>query len=271
MNTIRKGDSGEDVRTCQLRLNKHGHTCDVDGQFGPATEACVRDFQRASGLVVDGVVGPASWAALLARPKSHHSLTGSGLPPVIKRAQSLGYEAWDEPYRLWLFGIRSESREANSFDDELGCAWVNEFGMWTVEYWPGTTDPGTYWLMNPSNSKGCAILVEGQYLDTYKIDLHAGKYKALCQRGGKVRVYRDGTKDDKHDLDPSTITEGWYGINLHAATQRAGGESTQVNKWSAGCQVHATQKGFARMMELAQMQIDKTGRDTFSYTLLDAW
>lgn len=272
MKTIRRGDSGDDVKTCQQRLTAHGIQSGADGIFGPGTESDVIQFQRKSGLEADGIVGPASWAALMAAPSSEAKvLTGAGLPPVIRRAQELGLQAWDEPYRMWLFGIRSENRDANSFDDEMGCAWVNDDGLWAVEYWPATTDPGTYWLENPSNSKGCAILVEGQYLDTWTIDKHAGKYTALCQRAGEVAVYRDDSGDNKLDLNVNTIIQGYFGINLHAATQREGGESTQVNKWSAGCQVHATQKGFARMMELAHQQVEKTGRKTFSYTLLESW
>lgn len=37
----------------------------VDGDFGPATEADVREVQRAKGKSVDGVVGQATWTALL--------------------------------------------------------------------------------------------------------------------------------------------------------------------------------------------------------------
>ena len=271
MKTIRKGDRGSEVKTCQERLTVHGISCTADGIFGSGTEAKVKQFQSSQGLTADGIVGAGTWAALMASPGKPKVLTGAGIPPVIKHAQELGHIAWDEPYRMWLFGIRSNSRDANSFDDELGCAWTNEDGLWTVEYWPGTTDPGSSWLLNPSRSAGCAILVEGQYLDTHKIDLHGGKYEALCQRSGEVRVYRDPTKDKKLDLDPSTIQQGYFGINLHAATRRDGGESTQVNKWSAGCQVHATQRGFARMMELAHLQVEKTGRKTFSYTLMNEW
>ena len=268
--TIRKGSRGSDVILCQDSLNKKGYPCDIDGIFGSGTEAKVKSFQLANGLVADGIVGHATWDKLLS-DSSEGIAAPAPLPPVLVMAKSLGHEIWGDPWRLWLSGIRAPIRNANAFDDMLGCAYVTDEGLWEVHYWPGTTDPGTYWLENPSKSAGCAILVEGQYLDTYKIDLHAGKYEALCQRAGEVSVYRDATKDDKLDLDPATIQTGYFGINLHAATQVPDGISTRVDKWSAGCQVHASADGFKKMMELAHMQKDKTGRETFTYTLMDQW
>lgn len=52
------------VRAMQYRLTKHGVSVAEDGAFGPGTETAVRKFQKDKGLVVDGWVGPKTWAAL---------------------------------------------------------------------------------------------------------------------------------------------------------------------------------------------------------------
>ena len=58
--TLRRGSSGELVKHVQSST-KLGI---VNGRFGPKTEAAVRAFQRAVGLVPDGIVGPKTWAAI---------------------------------------------------------------------------------------------------------------------------------------------------------------------------------------------------------------
>ncbi|GHU92912.1 hypothetical protein FACS1894208_01110 [Clostridia bacterium] len=62
---IHKGDKGDFVKECQTALNKFRYKLAVDGSFGPATDAAVRDFQRGHGLKVDGYVGTKTWAVLL--------------------------------------------------------------------------------------------------------------------------------------------------------------------------------------------------------------
>ncbi|WP_067936413.1 GH25 family lysozyme [Alicyclobacillus kakegawensis] len=61
------GDKGQQVTDLQYLLAYYGHSPgNVDGVFGPKTEAAVKDFQRAKKLTVDGKVGPQTWGALLA-------------------------------------------------------------------------------------------------------------------------------------------------------------------------------------------------------------
>ncbi|KAA0221859.1 hypothetical protein EDS67_27715 [candidate division KSB1 bacterium] len=57
---------GDDVQALQQRLLDLGYTMVgiADGYFGRATDSAVRSYQQAHGLVVDGVVGPRTWAAL---------------------------------------------------------------------------------------------------------------------------------------------------------------------------------------------------------------
>lgn len=61
---LRLGSSGNDVETLQTKLNKFGYNLLVDGSFGPRTENAVRLFQAKAEIVVDGVVGAQTWAAL---------------------------------------------------------------------------------------------------------------------------------------------------------------------------------------------------------------
>jgi N-acetyl-anhydromuramyl-L-alanine amidase AmpD len=64
-----RGSSGPQVVALQQRLRTlypaYAGDLVVDGEFGPQTEAAVREFQRRTpGLRVDGIVGPATAAAL---------------------------------------------------------------------------------------------------------------------------------------------------------------------------------------------------------------
>jgi serine/threonine protein kinase len=63
----RYGNKGRRVVQVQCMLTKRGYSignAGVDGNFGKATRAAVRQFQGDRGLDVDGIVGPRTWGAL---------------------------------------------------------------------------------------------------------------------------------------------------------------------------------------------------------------
>ena len=69
---LRRGTSGPSVVTLQVMLNRISQSypaipkiAQVDGIFGAQTEAAVRKFQEIFNLSVDGIVGRATWYALV--------------------------------------------------------------------------------------------------------------------------------------------------------------------------------------------------------------
>lgn len=64
--TLKLGEKGDAVARLQRQLVTKGFLdAQPDGAFGPMTEEAVKTAQKALGLEVDGVVGPATWQALL--------------------------------------------------------------------------------------------------------------------------------------------------------------------------------------------------------------
>jgi peptidoglycan hydrolase-like protein with peptidoglycan-binding domain len=65
--TLREGDRRVAVRGLQRRLLDAGYgtsELEIDGRFGPPTDSVVKAFQEASGIAVDGIVGPETWDRL---------------------------------------------------------------------------------------------------------------------------------------------------------------------------------------------------------------
>jgi len=272
----RFGDSGPEVRQLQAALNKaqSEFRLTVDGDYGENTVRAVKALQKAHGLFVDGVCGPQTIELIYSLDARSDSMSPAhGLPLVLQRFKTMGFKVYDRGFfNLNLFGIRKKDGEPDKFDDLMGAAYKDTTGNWCVNYWPATTDCGLFYLHNPSNPSGSAILVENQQCeDVWVKAKHAGKYTALCQRGGKVRVYRDNNKDSTHDYDPETTQEGYFGINLHRSTTNPDNPSERVFRWSAGCQVHSSITGFNQMMDLVDLQIKHTGIKSFTYTLLAEW
>jgi len=173
-------------------------------------------------------------------------------------------------YDVNIVGVRNsktKGRVTNAFDDCMTISYKVE-GEWKFHCFPCTTDPGTHWVENILNDRGVAILKPGQYRGSHKLRLHQGKYLALGQKK-PMSIYRDANLDGQYDLIEESVREELIGINIHRATSRAGGKSSRVDKWSAGCQVIADNDDWHEFLDICQAAREIHG-NSFSYTLLES-
>ncbi len=176
-----------------------------------------------------------------------------------------GYALFTRPYELNIVGIRSKNTKANSFDDELHVFYKIKALKWEYHIFKVTTDPGTYWLENPMQAKGTAILAQGQYINAYHIGMHQGKYKALVQQK-PVSILRDYDRNAWLDFLNGNKETGMFGINIHRAMVQ--GKTKHIDRFSAGCQVFENSKDFDHFLTMCDKHVQLYG-NSFTYTLFD--
>lgn len=203
-----------------------------------------------------------------------------------------------------LIGVRT-GINSNKFDDIIALVWKNEQDQWQQSVFPATTDAGKNVMSldhaNDASSKregipGAAVLIPGQYLNTFCRGLHK-TYSALVQRN-EVRLWRyttsEGATKGHYLLKDDNCVERFdseekdakicqrkvfigknFGINIHKSGAREEG-STIVNNWSHGCQVFSKETDFNKVMQvvtkaLEQKDTKDSSRSCFhcmTYTLL---
>ena len=91
----RVGDQGEEIEEIQGKLVLLGYDVMADGTFGVATADAIKEFQKSCGIKADGLIGPATYSALLGRdmPEISH-----GMNYVASRIVSSSMDYIGVPY-----------------------------------------------------------------------------------------------------------------------------------------------------------------------------
>ena len=126
--TLRKGASGDDVKSVQRRLKALGYYAGkLDGNYGAGTVETVKVFQQQNGLSADGSVGKKTREALF----------------------STGAKKFTDPYpakgKTLLAVARSQrGYKGNSTRENITGIQVTKTGYWT-KYGAYTGENGEYW------------------------------------------------------------------------------------------------------------------------------
>ncbi len=197
---------------------------------------------------------------------------------VIKKSVLAAGMKWfdDKPM---IVGIRTTIDIPDAFNDVLTLSMPDGsfIGL------NATTDPGTYYLLNPERVTGTAIVKEGQYIDSHILGYHGSGLRRhrAWQQVGIMLVYRDGNKDAVLFRDPKTIekSDAGNGINIHSCvvldkvtnTQLMNWIAPKIWNWSAGCQVSPNLSAFKSKMTDVCDKWEKDNKKVgmkYTYTLL---
>lgn len=194
---------------------------------------------------------------------------------LIRFLKSKNYVVYEDVGLLNIVGMRNPVKDdgtiTNKFDDKMYVFFKNDKGNFMLVKYDITVVPG---FDKGSNiiSRGTgkkphildrAILQLGQYIDQYKIGFHQNKSDHKCLKFATTSVHRNDLTT-KYNYKSNTQL-GSFGINIHRSGNPSG---NSVFNWSEGCQVFKLYSAWQQFMNLCDNQVKKTGKETFTYTLI---
>lgn len=210
MDLIRRGQRHRAVADLQARLEHLGFVIEpseLGGTFGPSTETTIKEFQQRWGLDVDGIVGEATWRAL------------------VESSWTLG----DRPLRLSEPFLRGDDvRELQASLNALGFTAGKHDGIFGF----GTASALRDFQRNLSiDEDGIAGLETIRALERLRIVIKPGLGPRITERearrayppgiGGKRVVVDPGHGGgDPGGVSPAGETESDYAFKLAANTAR---------------------------------------------------
>lgn len=192
---------------------------------------------------------------------------------IKKMYEEKGYTFLTRTYEANLFGIRNkDTKIVDEFNDVLGVAYVDGFGVCQCLTFAGTTKPGLVYLKDKLfNTSGTFIMAPGQHKGAWMCGYHHAndpekRYESYVQRMPRVfKGWRDSDSDGAFDFT-GKIYDDAVGVNGH----RAGINYTgKVGLYSAGCQVVQDDKEHLIWLSVGKRHAELYG-NSLTYTLFQA-
>lgn len=196
---VRYGSTGSAVKDLQEKLNAAGnYGLQTDGVFGAKTQAAVKDYQRKSGLTVDGVAGNNTWGSLNSRSAATPSTTATVTPVAQQTAAqtpSYRYDAeGDQKYQAALEGLKAAQENkpvyAGTYDQQLSDIYNKIMGRQDFSYdlngdalWQQYKDQSAQLgKMAMMDTMGQAAALTGGYGSTYAQNVGQQAYQSHLQQ-----------------------------------------------------------------------------------------
>ena len=280
--SLQRGFTGSDaVRAVQKRLKELGYyKGSADGDFGPATEQAVKDFQKANGLTADGKVGEKTLAKMNAKtavsykeahatatPKTTAKTTNkptskpTGKPTATPNLEkdyyltigSKGSKVETLQRRLIELGWMS-GKVTGTYDEQTAAA-VSAFQKKTKDLWEdGIAGPDTLRALYSSKAARSSTPATSNSTETLEFGSEGSEVKKLQQKL-KDLGYLSGSVDGKFGAATEAAVIAFQKNNNLTADGKAG-SATQSKLYS----------GTAKKSTGTQVKIDSgsnsSGRDT---------
>ena len=280
--SLQRGFTGSDaVRAVQKRLKELGYyKGSADGDFGPATEQAVKDFQKANGLTADGKVGektlakmnaktavsykeahatatPKTTAKTTNKPTSKPTNKPTATPNLEKdyylTIGSKGSKVETLQRRLIELGWMS-GKVTGTYDEQTAAA-VSAFQKKTKDLWEdGIAGPDTLRALYSSKAARSSTPATSNSTETLEFGSEGSEVKKLQQKL-KDLGYLSGSVDGKFGAATEAAVIAFQKNNNLTADGKAG-SATQSKLYS----------GTAKKSTGTQVKIDSdsnsSGRDT---------
>jgi peptidoglycan hydrolase-like protein with peptidoglycan-binding domain len=216
---LRRGSSGPNVVVIQVALNRISQNYPaipklptVDGIFGSRTEASVRAFQQIFGLTPDGIVGKATWYALV---RLYTAVTR--LSELRSQGQQFYSVNWEYPDAL-IEGNRGEKVRLLQYMLAVLAEYIPEISSVTVDgiYGPNTAAAvraAQRWLGLPVTGSVDEVTWDEIY------DQYTGIENTTLRNGETFPTQQGGANGNRNRYNRTTTMTQFPGENIQTGSR----------------------------------------------------